>query len=173
MPTITRTYNASLRDLQNIQVTVDEYDDGTTAIRAGQAALTALRDTVGLGRIADVVPPMDAVLGMAINQKGAPVAGSDANAFTVAQVTGVNATSAVIDLQYCSVVSVFGLNNASGTLEFQISQNGSGFYTLAPTISVTGGTAFAATYTTGARYARLRYSAAATWTTGASIVGTG
>jgi hypothetical protein len=157
---------------------VDMGDDTYAPMRAvQQAALTDTTDSVNLGRIADTVPPMSSTLGLGVEVKGRVLVGSQSNAFTTAQVTGINATSTVIDCQHCTLITVFGLNNANGNLEVQQSIDASLFFPIAPaatsTIAVVAGTAFGATFEFAARYVRLRYSAAATWTAGATILGKG
>lgn len=81
----------------------------------------------------------------------------------------VNGVSNAIDCIISSRISVFGNTSGASTITVQVSQDGTNFYSITPTIAANGN--FHAFYETGARYVRLSSSAAVTIT--ATIAGKG
>jgi hypothetical protein len=96
------------------------------------------------------------------------VVGSHANAWNATTVSA-GGTSGPLDTQSTSVVSAFGNVNAATTIMLQVSQNNTNWYDTSHTQVLAGGDDFAFTATIGARYVRLKSSAAATIT--ATIAG--
>lgn len=95
--------------------------------------------------------------------------GTHANAWSAAAV-GVNGTSTAVDFALYRTVSVFGNSSAMGNIIVQFSQNNATYYD-GPILNGGGAGDFAATFDHGARYVRLKSSAAATIT--ATIAGKG
>ncbi|OAS21131.1 hypothetical protein [Paenibacillus oryzisoli] len=97
-----------------------------------------------------------------------PVVGTQANAWS-AVAAGVGATSTAVDTQYQPQISAFGNASAATTITLQVSQDNTNFYDTPVTQVLAGAGNFHLTVATGARYARLKTSAAATIT--ATIAG--
>lgn len=94
--------------------------------------------------------------------------GAHANAWNAA-VVGVGGDSAIIDTRYCPFISIFGNTSAATTLTAWLSQDGVNFYS--SNHSITGTGSIGNSFQIGARYIRLRSSAAATIT--ATVAGKG
>ena len=97
-----------------------------------------------------------------------PAAGTHANAWSAAAV-GAGGTSASLDTQSMGVVSAFGNASAATTITVQVSQNNTNWYDTPHTQALAASGDFAISATLGARYIRLKSSAAATIT--ATIAG--
>jgi len=95
--------------------------------------------------------------------------GTEGNAWLAAAV-GAGATSASIDTQFTPFVSIFGSTNAVTTLTTQLSQDNITFYD-DDTISVVSPFNFSAHLIVGARFIRLKTSAAITITATISAKG--
>ncbi len=91
-----------------------------------------------------------------------PVVGAHANAWSAAAV-GIDGTSTALDAQYTPFVSAFGNASAATTITLQYSQNGVNYYD-GPNQALGAAGDFRIDATVGARYARLKSSAAATIT---------
>ena len=92
-----------------------------------------------------------------------PTVGSHANAWNATAVAA-GGTSAALDTQSTGTVSAFGNANAATTITLQVSQNNTNWYDTSHTQALAGSGDFALTATIGARYVRLKSSAAATIT---------
>lgn len=87
----------------------------------------------------------------------APV-GSQGNAWNAASVSA-NGTSTAIDCRYAPFVDVFGVMSSAGTIQFQVSQDGTNYYTIDSATRANAGD-FGIHVILGSRYARLKSSAA-------------
>ena len=94
--------------------------------------------------------------------------GTQANAWSAASVSA-NGTSTAIDMGQAAVISAFGNTSATTTITVQFSQDNTNFYDSATTVVANGN--FGITFNHGARYVRLKSSAAATIT--ATLAGKG
>lgn len=168
MASIVSTYTRSLANLQNLEITVDVYDDGTRVPRLGQAHLDALTDAVNIGRIGGEVPIVSTLKGLGVYLTSHIKSGGFAVA--AAGSLGVNGNSAVIDLADATIFTVMASANNTGNLLVQVSDDNSGFFTLG-TIAFTSGVSFAQTFTFGTRYVRVQSSVAATFAAGIQIFG--
>lgn len=92
-----------------------------------------------------------------------PSAGTHANAWSAAAVAA-GGISASLDTQSTSTVSAFGNVNAATTITLQVSQNNTNWYDTGHSQVLAGSGDFALTVTIGARYVRLKSSAAVTIT---------
>ena len=127
------------------------------------AWLGSTAPTVGQKTAANSLPAV-----LASDQGALPVnvVGSHANAWNVAAV-GANGTSTVIDCQYVSKISAFGNTSGNTTITVQESQDNTNFYDALALSGVNGD--FGIQLVSGARYLRLKSSAARTIT--ATIAG--
>jgi hypothetical protein len=89
-------------------------------------------------------------------------AGAHANAWSAAAV-GINGTSTALDTDYLPFVTAFGNSSAAATITLQVSQDNTNYYD-GPTQVLAGAGNFCINATVGARYVRLKSSAAATIT---------
>ena len=128
------------------------------------AWLGSTAPTVGQKTMANSVPVVLPSDQAAIPVTSTPnVVGAEGNAWAAA-VVGANGTSASVDCQYSPFVTAFGNVSANTTITMQFSQDNANFYD-GPTTKVTGAPAnFWISETVGARYVRLKSSAAATIT---------
>lgn len=111
----------------------------------------------------------DSSFNLRVAVNAVPVVGTHANAWNAAAVLAAG-TSTSVDCQYASSISIFGNASAATTITVQYSQDNTNFYDdTIDTISANGNFAF--NLTAGARYVRLKSSAAATIT--ATIAGKG
>lgn len=97
-----------------------------------------------------------------IKQEQVATVGSEGNAWNAAAASAGD-TSAAIDTQYMANVTAFGNVDAATDIIIQVSQDGATFYDI-QTLTLTGASDFAQNLTVGARYVRLKTSAAATIT---------
>jgi len=127
------------------------------------AWLGSTAPTVGQKTAANSLPTV-----LASDQGALPVnvVGSHANAWNAASV-GANGTSTVIDCQYVSKISAFGNTSGNTTITVQESQDNTNFYDALALAGVNGD--FGIQLVSGARYLRLKSSAARTIT--ATIAG--
>jgi hypothetical protein len=130
---------------------------GAYAHATGQTAISADGDVVRLwadrqGRLAMWSPPV----------------GTHANGWNNIAVSA-NGTSTAFDTIYTKTISVFGNASGATNLIVQLSQDNTNFYDSDKTITISGAGNFGTTFETGARYIRLKSSAAATIT--ATIAG--
>jgi len=130
---------------------------GSTAPTVGQKTMAA---SVPVTMASD--QPAIAVTGTVTTTPTTPV-GAEGNAWAAA-VVGANGTSASIDCQFVPFVTAFGNASANTTITLQVSQDNAAFYDAASSKIVGGGGNFAIFVTVGARYVRLKTSAAATIT---------
>jgi hypothetical protein len=141
------------------------------AARAGFQKITDGTNTASVKAASTAAAAADPALVVSLSPNS-PVTpntvGSHGNAWNAAAV-GAGGTSAVIDCQYTSFVSIFGNSNGSTTLTIQASQNNSNFYTYNTITVGFGGGDFSFSDSIGARYIRLSSGTARTIT--ATIAG--
>jgi hypothetical protein len=163
--------------------TAHDYPDGGHPIKLGGRAAAAPPAGVGDGdrvdayfdqngrQVVAIGTPLPAggnTIG-AVSVAAVPAVGTHANAWDAAAV-GVGGVSAAVDAQYAGTVSAFGNVSAATTITVQYSQNNADFYDGAIVVLAGAGT-FALDVRPGARYLRLKSSAAVTVT--ATIAGKG
>ena len=149
------------------------------AVKTGQlpAALISSRLDVNVGSwMGSTVPvvgqqAMSGSIPVVISSNQSwPTVGTHANAWNAAAVAA-NGVSTAVDCQYTPAITAFGNSSGNTTITIQVSQDNSNFYDASST-SLTGGAAdFAISISAGARYVRLKSSAARTIT--ATIAGKG
>lgn len=122
------------------------------ATAAGQAAIEAL--------LAGGLP--DALDGGRLKVARNAI-GAEGNAWNAA-VVGAGGTSNAIDTLDAANVSAFGNSNAATTITLQVSQDNVNFYDTATNVVLAGAGNFHISLSTGAKYARLKSSGAATIT---------
>lgn len=125
---------------------------GAYAHATGQSAVSADGDVVRLwadrtGKLAVWMPAL----------------GAHANAWSAAAVA-IAGTSTSLDASYASNIAIFGNTSAATTFTVQYSQDNTNWYDSDITLVVAGAGNFAKTFQSGARYLRLKSSAAATIT---------
>jgi hypothetical protein len=103
-----------------------------------------------------------------VSVNAVPVVGAHANAWNAAAVA-INGTSNSVDCQYEANITVFGNVSAGTTITLQVSQDNTNWYDSDKTQAPSGAGDFCFSATIGARYIRLKSSAAATIT--ATIAG--
>ena len=133
-----------------------------------------LQDTSGSPIIASsgalqiINPNIDAMVvsggNLCTNVQVLPAIGVQANAWND-ESASPGGTSNAADCQYCYNISVFGNSNAATTISAQVSQDG-GFtwYDTSYSSVLSGAGDFHFSFTSGARYIRLKSSSAATLT---------
>lgn len=147
--------------------------EATLVTRLADATFTARINTLGQKAMAGSTPVV-----FASDQSSLPVTGTisiipvsigvQGNAWSAASV-GVGGTSASVDTQYTPHLSIFGNADAATTIILEYSQDDASFYA-GPTLTIPAlGSDFWSDVTVGARYVRLRSTAAATIT--ATIAG--
>lgn len=99
-----------------------------------------------------------------------PLVGFEGNAWNNAA-TGAGGVSNAVDCQGSHTVTAFGHVSGATTLTVQFSQNGTTFYDTATTTAPVGAADFALSFSTGARWVRVKSSGAVTAT--ATIAGKG
>jgi len=132
-----------------------------------------LQDTSGSPIIASsgalqiINPNIDAIVvsggNLCTNVQVLPVTGAQANAWND-ESASPGGTSNAADCQYCSNISVFGNSNAATTITAQVSQDGGTWYDTSNNSVLLGSGDFHFSFTSGARYIRLKSSSAATLT---------
>jgi hypothetical protein len=98
-----------------------------------------------------------------VDIQSVPVVGTHGNAWNAVAVAA-GGDSVVIDTQYQPNISVFGNASAATTITAYVSQDGTNFYKTANEVALSAAGNFHFSFITGARYVRLKSSAAATIT---------